>query len=360
MSERRQDRLPALDELRQELIDAIDARAAARRSSRRQCRSGPLISLLAVVLAVAVVILLTGSSGTRPAVAVALERAANIAAHGASPPPLHPGEYWYIRAVDITPLPIELPRGRKSVTIEVAQRAVSEAWIGVLGITHIRETPLGAPRFTSARDRERWLDAGAPPMYASVVAENRIVRGQPGFPPNAGAFYGNQLLTYQQLQTLPSDPAQLLARIRDALTATERRVPNLRIDATGLHIGKFNTIEGLLLSPAPRAVTAGLYRAAALIPGVRYLGETTDPLGRQGLAIELDTPGEHRRVIYNPRTAALLSQLSDFGGPPHPGVYDSESYTASGVVSSPRALPRRVAPVGHPTPLATRLRPIGP
>lgn len=319
------------------------------RGSPRQRLVVPVFTALALVLvAVAIVI---GSGGAGPTAATALERAAVIASRGASPPELHAGEYWYTRSVITTPLPISLSGGPNPPKVEVIQRVVSESWVGSAGEARVRDSPLGRPRFRSSSDRQRWLAAGSPAMNAYVGADDRILRGHEfpaGFP----------LFSYRQVQSLPTDPSALLDRLREALSAAfARRAPGLSLTPTIQRVAEFNTIDGLLISPITPAVAAALYRAAAKIPGVRYIGTGTDPLGRRGVAVELDTPGQHRRIIFDPRTAALLSQLSDFGGPPHPGIYDSESYVVSAVVSSVKSLPAGVGPAAKPTPLAQRRHP---
>jgi len=58
--------------------------------------------------------------------------------------------------------------------------------------------------------------------------------------------------------------------------------------------------------PVPARARAGLYRAAAYIKGVRYVGPVRDELGRRGLAIELTSPGARHRLVFDPKTSQVL------------------------------------------------------
>jgi hypothetical protein len=359
MTENESSQVGALEELRDELTRAITNRESAidRRSRAWRKRLAPAFLAIMVLGVVAVAVVL-GSGSVQPSAAQELERVAEIAGRGVSPPRLQPGEYWYTRSVSTTPLPEALP-GTRQHYIELMQRVVTETWTALAGLARMHDIPLGRPMFLTERDRQLWLAAGSPVMESYVGAANTIIRGRPGFPP------GLYLFSYAQLQRLPTDPAALLARIREVFVAAERkRAPRLgRLTLAEQSVGEFNTIEGLLLSPTTAHVRAALYRAAALIPRVRYIGAITAPIGRHGVAIELDTPdqlgsgSEHWRVVYDPNTGALLAQLTDFGGPPHPGIYQSESFIASGIVRSVHAIPASLKPVGPATPLKERLHP---
>ncbi len=346
--------LDALKELRLELTQAI-ARQNQRSRTRRP-RALALVVAAAVVCAAVIAVLVEPRGTPQTLAARELERVAAVASRLNAPSVLQPGEYWYTRSEITTPLPESLP-GRHPTYIELIQRVVTETWTSPTGLAHVATVPVGRPTFRSARDRQRWLAAGSPPMESFVGAQNQLLHGTDTFPPELPLF------TYAQVKRLPTNPSKLLAQIREAFDRYEKRhAPAPRpLTSSEESTAELNTIEGLLFSPVSSAVRAGLYRAAARIPGIRYIGTTTDPLGRRGAAIELDTSGasgpQHRRIIYDPQTSALLAELSDFGGPPHAGVYDAESFIASSVVPSATAIPPGLPPIGHGTPLAQRLHP---
>ena len=86
--------------------------------------------------------------------------------------------------------------------------------------------------------------------------------------------------TYAYLQSLPTDPAQLLRLIH-------QQVSDADIYAF-LQIG-----ELLSATVLPPQTAAALYRAAALIPGVTVVPDATDALGRHGTGISLTSVGGH-------------------------------------------------------------------
>ena len=114
---------------------------------------------------------------------------------------------------------------------------------------------------------------------------------QPGVKcPNIGGLNDP---TYRLLQTLPTNPHALLAMIY--------RIE--RGHGPGPDQEAFVTIGDLLRNTiAPPKVTAALYRAAALIPGVTFVPNATDAIGRPGVAVARIGPGRRRR---RPRRADL-------------------------------------------------------
>ncbi|MEA2193280.1 MAG: hypothetical protein QOI73_3401, partial [Solirubrobacteraceae bacterium] len=142
------------------------------------------------------------------------------------------------------------------------------------------------------RDRDRWRAAGSPPLSSPAGGETMRFDLQ-RFPA------GGSSLTYEQLGELPSDGK-----------AMYRRLIELARDAGPSPDGEAFVIIGDLLrsAPVPARVRAGLYRAAAHIEGVRYVGEVTDQLGRRGLAIELVEQHARQRLVFDPDTSQVLAE----------------------------------------------------
>jgi len=105
--------------------------------------------------------------------------------------------------------------------------------------------------------------------------------------------------TYRLLQTLPTSPHALLAMIY--------RVE--RGHGPGQDQEAFVTIGDLLRStiPPPR-VTAALYRAAALIPGVTLVPGATDAIGRHGVAVAQTAGGIRTELIFSTATLRLIGE----------------------------------------------------
>jgi len=105
--------------------------------------------------------------------------------------------------------------------------------------------------------------------------------------------------TYRLLQSLPTDPHALLNLIYHSRSGGQSA------DAEA-----FTTIGDLLReSIAPPEVSAALYRAAALIPGVTVVPDATDAIGRPGVAVSFsDGTGNREEWIFDKTTFGLLGE----------------------------------------------------
>lgn len=104
--------------------------------------------------------------------------------------------------------------------------------------------------------------------------------------------------TYRFLQTLPTDPHALLRLIQQS-------VPGAKSGHKGLY-WTFFTIGTLLYDAPPPPVTAALYRAAALIPGVSVDPDATDTIGRPGIAVAFTFQGLRTEWIFDKQTLQYL------------------------------------------------------
>jgi hypothetical protein len=116
--------------------------------------------------------------------------------------------------------------------------------------------------------------------------------------PNRGGW---SYPTYRFLQSLPASPHTLLTMIY-AATKGRGQGPNLEA---------FTTI-GIMLREAiaPPEVSAALYRAAALIPGVRVIPHATDILGQPGIGVQFA-----RTVTQSPAPSVPYRQTFNPNGP---------------------------------------------
>ncbi|HEX9357900.1 MAG TPA: CU044_5270 family protein [Streptosporangiaceae bacterium] len=106
--------------------------------------------------------------------------------------------------------------------------------------------------------------------------------------------------TYRFLQSLPTDPHTLLNMIY-AATKGQGQSPDQEA---------FTTIGDMLREAiAPPDVGAALYRAAALIPGVRVIPHATDILGQSGIGVQFA-----RRVIQSPAPGVPYRETFDPNG----------------------------------------------
>jgi hypothetical protein len=70
----------------------------------------------------------------------------------------------------------------------------------------------------------------------------------------------------------------------------------------------FLTIGELLAQgdASPR-LRAALFEVAAGLEGVELVGDDTDPLGRQGIAVAIDGAGARTQLVFEPDSSTLLA-----------------------------------------------------
>ena len=104
--------------------------------------------------------------------------------------------------------------------------------------------------------------------------------------------------TYRFLQSLPTDPHALLSLIEREMQGQQPRPEEA-----------FTTIGDLLREAiTPPQVSAALYRAAALIPGVTVVADTTDAIGRHGVAVAMTSQGVRSEWIFSKQTLQYLGE----------------------------------------------------
>jgi hypothetical protein len=111
--------------------------------------------------------------------------------------------------------------------------------------------------------------------------------------------------SYRLLQSLPTDPPTLLNLIYKN-TAGAGQSPDQEA---------FTTIGDLLReSIAPPQVSAALFRAAALIPGVTVVPGAVDAAGRPGVAVSFTSNREQSEWIFDRHTLQMLGELEFLNG----------------------------------------------
>jgi hypothetical protein len=175
--------------------------------------------------------------------------------------------------------------------------------------------PDGEARYESESLIETWAPAGT--LRAERIDTTTGLRARPLTPGDAARLraYGSTFQTVRKqssatpdqadlpvrayLAAIPVDPRQVLARLRAEVEAAYGPPPR---DAakpstdqrTFTRIGDLLSETGVLLEPAQRAA---LFRAAALLPGVRELAERADLAGRSGVAIGYAMPNGTREEL---------------------------------------------------------------
>jgi hypothetical protein len=115
------------------------------------------------------------------------------------------------------------------------------------------------------------------------------------FPCNGNLNYP----TYRFMQMLPTNPQALLSFIQQTMQTPAKA------GRAGAYWAFF-TIGTLLYNAPPPPVTAALYRAAALIPGVTVIPDATDTIGRPGVAVAFTYQGMLIEWIFSKQTYQYL------------------------------------------------------
>ncbi|MYW02898.1 CU044_5270 family protein [Streptomyces sp. SID3343] len=140
-------------------------------------------------------------------------------------------------------------------------------------------------------------------VWATPDGRQLLVAGGPGPEiwrgDNPNPYVGDP--TYDFLAALPRDPDALLARIH---AETEGQ-------GSGVDAQAFTTIGDMIREQVlPPGLAGAVYRTAARIPGVVVVPESTDALGRTGIALARadDAGGDRTEWIFDRDTYAFLGE----------------------------------------------------
>jgi hypothetical protein len=236
---------------------------------------------------VATVVSVTSAGGPtrQPVDSGAVQLLAKAAAAAARQPAVsvRDSQYMYVETTTAAPASPMLwtAKGQRFPRHLHLRITTSQVWVPVADVCRT-----GLERDITARGRP----SGAP--FSSQVPGMKC--------PNTGSLNDP---TYRLLQTLPTSPHALLALIY----RTERE------HGPGPAQEAFVTIGDLLRNTiAPPKVTAALYRAAALIPGVTLVPHATDAIGRPGVAVGRIGPGVdggvREELIFSKTTLRLIGE----------------------------------------------------
>jgi len=251
-----------------ELRLAADA-AAGRSATRRRRMTAIAIAATgaaALAAALALALLPANTSGASPAAVRLLAKIATTAARQPAPP-VRDSQFWYIKSW-VAYQVCNGGSGNNCVLVKPHERqiwqSVSNQCVTGLLREYGQDTPL---KFTT-----NYLHC-----------------------PYRGGVHDP---TYRFLQSLPTDPHALLSLIEQQMQGQQPRPEQA-----------FTTIGDLLHEAiAPPRVSAALYRAAALIPGVAVVADATDAIGRHGVAVAMTYQGVRSEWIFSRRTLIYLGE----------------------------------------------------
>jgi hypothetical protein len=293
----------APDELLQTILasDAVGSAPSHRRAAPRWRRGWVLAPLTAAAaLALVLAVGLPGGEGGDSGSIGALD---NVAAAAAAEPPAAELPYLFLKTRSLS-VATTVAGGE---AWSVYESELREEWSSPDGSGRVR-TAKEAPAFVGPGDRHAWEAAGSPNFLAHGFAGSSTERDVPvsGFPSAAD---------------LPTDPDLLARRLRDEAEEGQGSAP---VAARMLELIA-EDLRNPAVDPEQRAA---LYEAAQQVPGLEYLGQTSDPEGRPGKAVGINSgysggPTTYS-LIYDPNSTEVLayeiraldpSAYADSGGP---------------------------------------------
>lgn len=253
--------------MRVEPDEGADARGDVTARGARLRGIPVFVALTAVAIALIVMLIGLPGGGDRAEdeLDVALERAASAAVVQSTPVANLPYTYLETRQLATE---ARSTGGRSS---SVVRRTTRQEWVGWDGSGRLRIVTSVPGLGTEPRSEDRWIETG---------------------------------LLDTGVEELPIGPAPLAARLRAEARGDRGGAP-----LSGEILDRIATdLRSPVASPALRQA---LYRAAALTPGIEYLGPTRDPEGRRGVAVGVT--GSYRgapalySLIFDPRTSRVLA-----------------------------------------------------
>jgi len=243
--------------------------AAGRPATRR--RRMPAIAIAAtgaaaLAAALALALLPANTSGASPAAVRLLAKIATTAARQPAPP-VRDSQFWYIKSWGADQV-CNGGSGNNCVLVKPHERQIWQSVSNQCVTGLLREYGQDIPlKFTT-----NYLHC-----------------------PYRGGVHDP---TYRFLQSLPTDPHALLSLIEQQMQGQLPRPEEA-----------FTTIGDLLGEAiAPPQVSAALYRAAALIPGVTVVANATDAIGRHGVAVAYTFRGIRTEWIFSKHTLRYLGE----------------------------------------------------
>ncbi|YCK37661.1 hypothetical protein ACNF49_27465 [Actinomadura sp. ATCC 39365] len=243
---------------------------------------------------------------------LAVGAALGTPAPAAAAPP--EGAYWHVK--ELLSMRQQERFGTRAHPYSLVKRQITERWTTPDGRAWYAYRELGTTPPTPA-DKKAWQRDGSPAKWSESVDGKTVrlsaepTKGHLGTVRERVQFeLAGQLLTYDEVQRLPADPALL----KDWLTRAGRVS---RIPESALPGWVAGTLPQLLhVLPAPKEVRNAAYQAMLTMPGVRADGDAKDELGRPGAVVVIDTvngTGETAmrtsvRLIVDTGRMVLLSQ----------------------------------------------------
>jgi hypothetical protein len=254
------------------------------RSLQRRRRFALAGGLATVGVAIAGALGLTTAATPVSALAAQMNQLAQVAASQDWTGIPGPGQYLYTESQGLTQTGTMLD-SRQCILSQVEHRQIWIATDGSGALNDVRDQS----KFTSAADQ---ATCAALKITDPSSQNSSWVARFPAGPDGLS-------LPIHDWKSLSTDPSTLLQQIhqRDGGADTPAEL--------------FTNVGDMMReSDVPPAIRAALYKAAALIPGVKLLGTQTDPTGQTGLGVGYPYDGGqiHSELIFDQQTGRLLAE----------------------------------------------------
>jgi hypothetical protein len=264
-----------------------------RRARRAMIATAAAVAAAGVALAV-VSGLDEGHVAPAPATASeALRRAATVAEHHAGPGVPRDDQYFYV-ASEGTELTTAAPTSDPADSYSYLYTKRREIWLSVDRSGLLRQEQVGPPRWLSPRDRQNWIAAGRPDESGQQGIDEMAMEA-------IGRYYiGDEKLTSAQVRDYDPTPQELFDRLRSRV-GDRGQSPDGEVFV--------EIADALREAPQPPRLRATLYRALALVPGVQFLGNVHDRLGRAAVGVAFtEHTGLRQELLFDPGTSEILNE----------------------------------------------------
>ncbi|MEU4549409.1 hypothetical protein [Nonomuraea dietziae] len=239
------------------------------------------------------------------------------------------GAYWRVETISTTTHPHAVGSG-----YYLTQRRISTEWLSPEGKSWNGFRELGAKPATG-KDEAAWRADGSPTtwdyrtegmkIHLSTKPDKGSIAAAKGRPD--GFRLGEKFVTFQQLQSLPTDVEALRTYLaadvnawidksaEEAKTTAPKSTKNDWLVNFDRYVAEWAT-QLLYANPAPDKVRAAAYQVLKTTKGVSDLGRAEDPLGRSGQKLALPVASSKgtllkQQLLVDTKTMTLLAEYTD-------------------------------------------------
>jgi hypothetical protein len=277
---------------------AARARLASTKRRPRPARRALLVTAAAVATAGATVALVSGldEGHVAPAPATAseaLRRVADVAEQRSGPGVPRDDQFFYV-ASEGTEMVSSFPTRYPKDSFSYLYTKRREIWMSVDRSGLLSEEQVGPPRWLTPRDRENWIAAGRQGATAEHGARQEPMDAIHRY------YIGDETFTTAQLRDFDPTPQELFDRLRSRVgDRGQSRDGEVFVEIA----------DALREAPQPPRLRATLYRALALVPGVQFLGDVKDRLGRAAVGVAFtEHTGLRQELLFDTQTSEVLNE----------------------------------------------------